>query len=144
MMTRCAECGAVWADDRTCETVYQAFLALEFSDPGYGAVHFLTVATFMLQHGRYSEAALDWVVPAMRAYLAGETDVPELRRGARSLTQGVRDWKVTRQPGEFRQRAVAWDHILADVAPHAASAAAYCAAVTLWASRALEQWTETA
>ncbi|QYR19267.1 hypothetical protein KZ483_15075 [Paenibacillus sp. sptzw28] len=28
-------------------------LALEFSDPGYGRVHFLTVACFIIQHNRY-------------------------------------------------------------------------------------------
>ena len=141
MTTTCAECGAVWPDDRTCETVYQECLVLEFSDPGYGAVHFLTVATFMLQHGRYSAAALAWVVPALRAYLAGETDVAGLRRSARALTHGTRAWKVARQSGEPPQRPVAWDHTLAEVAPHTVSAEAYGAAVTAWAARAVQQWT---
>ena len=43
----CPECGA---PDNLCQTRFDEFLALEFSDMRYGAVHNLTVATFMLQH----------------------------------------------------------------------------------------------
>src|SRR6185369_4158225 len=41
----CPECGAA-----ECEARYHDFLVKEFEDPGYGAVHHLTVATYMLQH----------------------------------------------------------------------------------------------
>src|SRR5512138_2433460 len=43
----CPECGA---PNSLCQTRFDVFLALEFSDLRYGAVHNLTVATFMLQH----------------------------------------------------------------------------------------------
>ncbi len=140
-MTTCAECGAVWLDERTCQAVYDECLVLEFTDPGYGAVHFLTVATFMLQHGRYSDEALAWVVPAMRAYLAGETNAERLRRDSRvELGQGQRQWSVVRKPGAPPQRAVAWDHTLVEVGAQAHDAASYCAAITAWAARAVAQW----
>ncbi len=44
---RCPECGA---PDSACEARFHELLALEFEEAGYGAVHHLTVATYMLQH----------------------------------------------------------------------------------------------
>jgi hypothetical protein len=43
----CPECGAA---DNTCASRFHECLALEFQDPAYGAVHHLTVSTYMLQH----------------------------------------------------------------------------------------------
>jgi hypothetical protein len=43
----CPECGAL---DQLCQTRFDEFLVLEFTDAGYGAVHHLTVAAYMLQH----------------------------------------------------------------------------------------------
>lgn len=40
----CPQCGAL------CLPRFDEFLALEFSDPGYGAAHNLTVAAYMAQH----------------------------------------------------------------------------------------------
>lgn len=141
MATTCAECGAVWADDQTCQAVFDEFLIRDFTDPGYGAVHFLTVSTFMLQHGRYSAAGLAWVVPTMRAYLAGDTNVERIRRAAGpALGQGQRTWKVMRAPTDPPQRAVAWDLTLPAVAAQVHDAASYRAAITAWAARAVAQW----
>lgn len=143
MATTCAECGAVWAGDQTCQAVFDEYLSLEFTDPGYGAVHFLTVSTFMLQHGRYSAAGRGWVVPALRAYLAGATDTERLRRDAgAALGSGQRTWKIMRAPTDPPPPAVAWDHTLAEVAAQAHAAASYRAAVTAGAARAVAQWAE--
>jgi len=43
----CPECGA---PKNLCNTRFDKFLVLEFTDVGYGAVHHLTVATYMLQY----------------------------------------------------------------------------------------------
>lgn len=43
----CSECGAA---DNLCKSRFDEFLALEFSDMGYGTVHNLTVAAYMIQH----------------------------------------------------------------------------------------------
>jgi hypothetical protein len=43
----CPECGA---PETLCQTRFDEFLALEFTDSGYGAVHHLTVTAYMLQH----------------------------------------------------------------------------------------------
>src|SRR5690349_20896050 len=109
MTTSCPECGAVWPSiDENCETTFSVYLVHDYTDPEYGGVHFLTVSTFMLQHGRYSDAGLAWIVPTMRAYLAGDTDAPGIRRQAGpTLQQGERQWKVTRRPSDPPQRRVA-------------------------------------
>jgi len=46
-IANCPECGAT---DVACEIRFNEFLILEFTDPGFGEVHHLTVATYMLQH----------------------------------------------------------------------------------------------
>ena len=46
-MSNCTECGA---PDNLCQTRFDEFLVLEFTDAGYGAVHHLTVAAYMVQH----------------------------------------------------------------------------------------------
>jgi len=108
MATTCSECGAVWVDEQNCQVVFDGFLVLDFTDPGYGAVHFLTVSTFMLQHGRYSKAAQAWVIPIMQACLAGETTAERIRRDVRAaLGQGQRQWRVMRGKDAPPQRAVA-------------------------------------
>ena len=43
----CPECGAPAGK---CESRYHECLVKEFSEPGYGAVHHLTVSAYMLQH----------------------------------------------------------------------------------------------
>jgi hypothetical protein len=142
MTTTCPECGAVWpTDEANCETTFGEYLALDFYNPDYGAVHFLNVSTFMLQHGRYSEAGLAWVVPTMRAYLAGEIDAARIRQqSGAGLQQGQRQWKVTRRPTDPPQRRVAWSMTLADVAAQVTDAASYRAAMTAWAQAAVADW----
>ena len=46
-MSNCPECGA---PENLCQARFDEFLVLEFTDAGYGAVHHLTVAAFMVQH----------------------------------------------------------------------------------------------
>jgi len=43
----CPECDAAEA---ACESRFHECLGFEFEDPGYGAVHHLTVAAYLLQH----------------------------------------------------------------------------------------------
>ncbi len=57
----CSSCGGSWNGDLTCQYAFDEFLALEFSNSAYGKVHMLTVASFMIQHQRYSNPALAWM-----------------------------------------------------------------------------------
>lgn len=97
MAHTCPECGAILSESVTCQALFESFLASEFSDPGYGEVHMLTVACFWIQHGRYSDEGLAWIESKLRAYLEEGVGVAEIRRRAAQETdQSKRAWRVTR------------------------------------------------
>lgn len=140
MTSACPECGAQLEDGTTCQSIFDSFLALEFSDPAYGEVHFVTVACFMVQHGRYSDAALAWIQPKLRAYLEEGLPVSELRRQAAGETNNAdRDWKVLRAAQDRPLPKVAWQVTITDVAAHAGEAQSYCAWVRRWGASVLQQ-----
>src|SRR5512138_3523416 len=87
MPNRCPECGALLADGSSCQALFESLLALEFTDPGYGQVHMLTVACFMIQHGRYSDEALTWIEKNLRAFLEEGQPAQQIRRQAQKETR---------------------------------------------------------
>jgi hypothetical protein len=117
MSEKCPLCGAKLSEGVACQSTFDSFLALEYSNPEYGEVHFLTVACFMIQHQRYSDEALRWIEHALRAYL--ETGIPtgqvvkDMERGADQVN---RTWKINRQPGDPALPQVVWSMTIADVA----------------------------
>jgi Family of unknown function (DUF5946) len=140
MALLCEACGALLPEGETCQTIFERFMALEFSDPAYGVVHFLTVACFMIQHRRYSDEALGQVRAALHANLREGVAAAELRRRAAGpMDQTARTWKVLRQPDAPPLPAIAWDITIADVSQRARDAASYREQVTRWATRTLEQ-----
>lgn len=54
--TRCPECDGQFNAEETCADRYYACMALELTDPGYGAVHHFTVPAYMLQHPSHLSA----------------------------------------------------------------------------------------
>ncbi|HEY3345686.1 MAG TPA: DUF5946 family protein [Anaerolineaceae bacterium] len=136
----CPECGAVLTDHASCQEVFDAFLVLEFSDPGYGEVHMLTVACFMIQHGRYSDTALTWIEQQLRANLEGGIPPAQiLRQAAAATNPAKRTWKVTRQPCEPPLPKIAWSVTIADGADQYQDAGSYCAWVRRWARTTLQE-----
>ena len=136
----CSECGAVFDAGVSCQSIFDSFLALEFTYPGYGEVHMLTVACFMIQHGRYSDEALVWIRRQLQAHLNEGVPVAEIRRGAAKETgQHVRTWKVTRRPEGPPMPKVAWSMTIADVAASYHDAASYCDLVRRWARITLQE-----
>ncbi len=140
MPDACPYCGAVVPDGRTCEDIFNQFLALEFSDPAYGAVHFLTVACYMIQHGRYSAEGLDWIEQRLRDNLERGIPAGQIRRqAARETGQDRRIWHATRRPGDPPQAKIRWSMTIADVAAQNQDAAVYRAAIRRWARTILEE-----
>lgn len=136
----CPDCGAALAEGTTCRAIFDQFLALEFGDPEYGAVHMLTVACYMIQHGQYSDAGLVWMEQRLRDYLEHGISAEQIRRGAAAETgQNRRGWKITRQPGDAPQPRVAWSMTIADAARQAEDPAQYRQAVTQWARIVLQE-----
>jgi hypothetical protein len=136
----CPECGAVLSEEDTCQSIFESFLVLEFTDPGYGEVHFLTVACYMIQHGRYSDAGLVWIQGMLRAYLEGEMTNDQLRQLARKDTDNRdRTWKVNRAANAAPLPKIDWTMTIADVAEHYADPQSYQQAVRDWGRATLKQ-----
>lgn len=136
----CPECGAILSEGVTCQDLFDSFLVLEFSDPGYGEVHMLTVACYMIQHGRYSDEGLAWIESKLRAYLEEGVGVAEIRRRAAQETgQSKRTWRVARPPDAPPRRKIAWSMTIADVATQYRDARSYCELVRQWARATLRE-----
>lgn len=135
----CPDCGAALPEYTDCQGIFDCFLAKEFSDPAYGEVHMLTVACFMIQHGRYSDDALAWVAERLRENLDDGVPPAQIRRQVAKLRgQKRRGWRVTRPTCAPRQRKIHWEMTIANVAAQTQDAETYCALVRQWARLTLK------
>jgi hypothetical protein len=140
MAELCPECGAVLSEGSSCQAIFDSFLVLEFTHPEYGEVHMLTVACFMIQHGRYSDEALTWIEPTLRAHLEEGVPAQHIRQQAGKETgQDRRTWKVTRQLGARPLPKIAWSMTIGDVAAQYEDARSYCELVRQWARTTLSE-----
>ncbi len=140
MSTICSVCGAVLPEGSTCQSIFDEFLSLEFTDPAYGQVHYLTVTCLMLQHERYSDEALIWTQATLKAYFDEELTAPQIRqRAAQTANRANRTWKVTRRADARPLPKVAWSITIADVAQSTHDPEKYCEQVRCWARTTLQQ-----
>ncbi|MBV9259473.1 MAG: hypothetical protein JO215_15760 [Ktedonobacteraceae bacterium] len=140
MTERCPECGALLTEGNTCQSIFDEVLSLEYTNPEYGKVHFLTVTCFMIQHGRYSDEALAWAKSALRAYLDEGVTAQQIRqRTAKETNRATRTWKITRQAGAPPLPKVAWSTTIADVAQSLQDAGKYCEQIEKWAHITLQE-----
>ena len=139
MSETCVQCGAVLPEGSTCRTIFDEFLALEFTDPAYGEVHFLTVACYMIQHAGYSDEGYAWIKSTLRAYFDNSLTGPQLRRlAAEGTANSVRTWKVTRQPDDPPLPEIAWSVTIADVYRNMHDAESYCEQIKRWGRAVLQ------
>lgn len=140
MASICPECGAVHNKAASCQEILDAFLAQEFTDPGYGAVHFLTVACFMIQHRRYSDSGMAWIADKLRLYLEHGMTADQIRQqAAKEAAPAQRKWKVTRAPDAPPLPEVAWSMTIADVAAQYQDAESYRTLIEQWARATLRE-----
>jgi hypothetical protein len=129
----CPECGAV-----NCRSRFDEFLALEFTDAGYGAVHHLTVSAYMLQHS--SQLTREgWLHERelLREFLVDNKPPAFIRKKNRDLVDsGKRTFKIKSRDGQRIIQKSTWTKTILDV--RAENAEEYCANVTLWARSVLE------
>ena len=131
----CPECGA---PDNLCQERFDEFLILEFTDAGYGAVHHLTVATYMLQHsskmtreGWLHERAL------LREFLIENKPPAFIRKQNKDLVDsGKRTFKFKSKDGVPVINKSTWRKTILDV--RAENAQVYCEAINVWARSVLE------
>lgn len=108
--SHCPECGAPFRDGMTCWEQLGGVLGWEQHDPELLAEHFLTVASYNLQHpAQFTEEALDGLRAALIEHLDHGLPVPEIRRRMGTKFEGsarvyrsksdrhpvVRRWPVT-------------------------------------------------
>ena len=133
----CPECGAAPVDGQSCQDIFHACLALEFSDPAYGAVHNLTVPAYYLQHpSLLSRRGWEEMRATLTAFLVDGVSVGEMRRQAtETLDSGQRDFSFRK--GEPMELAgIAWARTIADI--RLDDAENYRADIRIWAQAVLD------
>jgi hypothetical protein len=136
----CLDCGA---PEMTCEIRFHEFLVKEFEDAGYGAVHHLTVATYMLQHSsKLTREGWLHERELLRGFLVENKSPAFIRKQNKDLVDsGKRKFKITSKDGVPVINKATWTKTILDV--RAENAEVFCADVTAWARSALEDVEDT-
>lgn len=110
----CSECGASQTDGLTCGEQLGALLAWEWGDPALLAVHFLTVASYNLQHpAQFTDEALAGLRANFIDHLDQGIPVTELRRRTSHFAEGAT--RVLKKADERQPRLRSWAMTIADV-----------------------------
>lgn len=132
----CPECGA---HDNLCQTRFDEFLVLEFTDMGYGAVHHLTVAAYMLQHSsKLTREGWLYERDLLREFLVENKPPAFIRKQNKDLVDsGKRKFKIKSKDGVPVINKSAWAKTILDVRTE--NGEIYCNDVTAWARSTLEE-----
>jgi hypothetical protein len=132
----CPECGA---PDHLCQTRFDEFLILEFTDVGYGAVHHLTVAAFMVQHSsKMTRESWLFERDLLREFLVENKPPAYIRKQNEDIVDsGKRNFKIKSKTGLPVVDKKTWSTTILDV--RAENADVYCEDITAWARSVLEE-----
>jgi hypothetical protein len=135
MMT-CPECGAL---DNLCQPRFDEFLVLEFTNAGYGAVHHLTVAAYMVQHSsKLTREGWLFERELLREFLIENKSPAYIRKQNKDMVDsGKRKFKIKSKTGVPVIDKSTWTKTILDV--RAENADVYCDDITAWARSALEE-----
>ena len=131
-MPRCPQCHAPG-----CEERFHAFLALEYVDARYGAVHHLTVTAYMLQHpDKLSEDGWRAMRDTLRAFLVqGRTPREHRARIRNDVNSANRDWRLKKGPRLVLPAGFRWSQTIDAIDD--ATPDHYCRDVEAWARAVL-------
>ena len=131
----CPECSA---PDLLCQTRFDEFLVLEFTDAGYGAVHHLTVAAFMVQHSsRMTREGWLFERELLREFLVENKPPSYIRKQNKDwVDSGKRTFKIKSRDGKRIIEKSTWKKTIVDVRTE--NAEVYCEEITSWARSVLE------
>lgn len=132
----CPECGA---PDHLCQARFDEFLVLEFTDAGYGAVHHLTVAAYMVQHSSKMTPE-GWLFERnlLREFLVENKPPAYIRKQNKDVVDsGKRTFKIKSKTGLPVIDKTKWKKMILDV--RSENAEVYCADITAWARSVLEE-----
>ena len=135
----CPECGE---PDSLCQTRFDEFLVLEFTDAGYGAVHHLTVAAYMLQHSsKLTREGWLHERELLREFLIENKPPAFIQKQNKDLVDsGKRKFKIKSRDGLPVINKTTWTKTILDV--RVENAQIYCEDVTAWARSTLEDVAE--
>ena len=131
----CPECGA---PDNLCRARFDEFLILEFTDAGYGAVHHLTVAAYMVQHSRKMTRE-GWLFERnlLREFLIENKPPAYIRKQNKDLVDsGKRTFKIKSKTGLPVINKTTWTKTILDVRTE--NAQVYCEDMNSWARSVLK------
>ena len=131
----CPECGAT---ETLCKSRFDEFLALEFSDMGYGAVHNLTVAAYMLQHSsQLTREGWLYERDLLREFIVEKKSPSLIRQQVKdSVDSGKRTFKFKSKDGQPVIHKSTWTKTILDVRTE--NAEVYCEDINTWARSVLE------
>ena len=132
----CPECGA---PDNLCQTRFDEFLALEFTDASYGAVHHLTVAAYMVQHSSKMTPE-GWLFERnlLREFLIENKPPAYIRKQNKDVVDsGKRKFKIKSKTGVPVISKTSWKQTILDVRTD--NAELYCEDINTWAKSVLEE-----
>ena len=132
----CRECCAL---DNSCQVRFDEFLILEFTDAGYGAVHHLTVATYMLQHSsKLTSEGCFHMRELLREFLVENKPPAFIRKRNKDLVDsGKRKFKIKSKDGLPVIKKNTWTKTILDI--RIENAEVYCEDVTMWARAVLDE-----
>ena len=136
MTMNCPECGA---PDNLCQTRFDEFLVLEFTDAGYGAVHHLTVAAYMVQHSsKLTREGWLFERKLLREFLVENKTPAYIRKQNKDVVDsGKRTFKIKSKTGLPVIDKITWRKTILDV--RAENAEVYCEHITAWARSMQEE-----
>lgn len=131
----CPECGAA---DNLCQTRFDEFLVLEFTDSGYGAVHHLTVAAYMVQHSsKMTREGWQYERDLLREFLVENKTPATIRKQIQNtVDSGKRTFRFKSKTGVPVIDKTTWSKTILDV--RSENAEVYREDITAWARSALE------
>lgn len=135
-MMSCPECGAL---DILCQARFDEFLVLEFTDAGYGAVHHLTVAAYMVQHSsKMTREGWIYERDLLREFLVEKKTPAMIRKQIKDAVDSrKRTFKFKSKTGMPVISKTKWQKTILDV--RSENADVYCADITAWARSVLEE-----
>ncbi len=131
----CPEC---CAPDQLCQSRFDEFLVLEFTDAGYGAVHHLTVTAFMIQHSsRMTREGWMYERELLREFLIENKPPSYIRKQNKDRVDSTkRTFKIKSRDGKRIIEKSTWKKTILDVRTE--NAEVYCEDITSWARSVLE------
>jgi hypothetical protein len=110
----CPECGAAMSNGMRCWEMLGAILAWEYQDPELLAEHFLTVASYNLQHpAQFTEDTLAGLRAVFVERVDGGLGIAEIRRRVGKVAAGAT--RVSKPEAERTPVPRQWAMTIADV-----------------------------